>query len=717
MPLVSGGRNTADQAPRRGDTTPRNGTPTWLVGACVAIAYAAGSWISYEMFHASSAGAVLFPPAGVSFAALALSRRHRWPALLCVIASTELLVDLAQGQRIQIVVGFILANTLEPLLGAFLFSRFFSGRIDRRKDLLGFITTGAIAGPFLGALVGATTISLGFHKGWFGSFLPFWSGDGLGVLTVGGAILAWKANPPRDLRRTAAVVATASSATMVVTAVGFWPASVPFMYLPIPLLIFLAFRYGPVVVTTAGLVMALTANVMSAAGHGPWGLVGPTARLGIVTLQTFLIVAILAAWLLAVEAAEQRAAREDHQRESAARRVAEAIQTLTAHLATATSSAAVCRAVIDHGIGLVAKRGVVGLLSVDGTELLSYVTDDFPKGVAAKYQRLPIGAATQITQAARLGQIEIAQTLQDLERDFPHTLDTYVLTNTRSSISVPARSGSRIVGALTFGFDNEDDCNSDALAVAKMLGDLFGQAVDRAQKYEHEFDTAHQLQRALLPVIAPNVRGINIVTRYQPAEMAHEVGGDWYDVFELANGRIGFAVGDVVGHDLDAAIAMFRLQTFLRVIASGAAGPSAVLEHLSSLALTIPGAQMTTIGYGDYDPVTRMLRYSSAGHMPFLLRAQSTDYLWGGRSAPLGIKGQSRSQAELTVPAGSLILGFTDGLVERRQEPISDGFERLATFVQDLDIANLDGLCDSVLAHMLPSNAEDDTAILCLHFP
>ncbi len=160
------------------------------VVVATSLAYGAGSSISYGFFHALSAGAVLFPSAGVSFAALVLTDKRHWVWVMAAVAITELLVDLSQGQSIHVVWGFVLANTLEPLVGAALFRRYFNTfNLGRLRDLLAFIGFGVVAGPFIGALIGGTTIFIGFDQQWIGAVLPFWAGDGLGVLTVGGVIL------------------------------------------------------------------------------------------------------------------------------------------------------------------------------------------------------------------------------------------------------------------------------------------------------------------------------------------------------------------------------------------------------------------------------------------------------------------------------------------------------------------------------------------------
>ncbi len=504
---------------------------------------------------------------------------------------------------------------------------------------------------------------------------------------------------------------------VVTTVVGFWPVSVPLVFLPIPLLCFVAFRYGAALVTVGGLAMALTANVMSAEGHGPWGLVGPTARLGISSLQLFVAVTLIAAWLLALEVTEHEHALRGSRNAQAAQSKAESLQTVTARLAHAVTSEAICRIIVEHGIKLVANHGVAGVLNANGSELQTWTTIDFPTSIAAKYHRVPMSASCQTTEAVKSGSIQSADSRDDLRRLFPDTMDSYDATHTNSCISVPARSGDLIVGALAFGFEREGPIDNETIAFARSLGDLAGQAIDRARRYEHEYETAHRLQRALLPII-DSVPGITAVTQYRPADPQYEIGGDWYNLFALPGGRIGFAVGDVVGHDLDAAVAMSKLQSALRIIAATASGPSSVLDHLEDHVSSIPGADMTTVGYGDYDPSTRRLRYASAGHMPFLLHSDQGDaILWEGRSPPLGVASNQRTQGELTVPHSAVLVAFTDGLIERRNESIDVGLHRLMKLAAELrSDVDPSTWCESTIARLVGDDARDDTALICIRF-
>ena len=690
--------------------------PPWGVAVVVATSYACGSLFSFGLLHAT-VGAVLFPPAGISFAALVVTNKGRWPLILAVVGTTELVVDLSQGQRLGAALGFVLANTLEPLVGAWLFRRFFDTfNVRHRRDLVGFLVFGVLAGPLAGSLIGATTILLGFRRGWVGAFLSFWSGDALGVLAVGGIILAWKQyqhySPPRWTTSTSVAVL----ATVLATVVGYLPSTVPLFYLPMPLLFFLAFRGGAPTVAAAGLAMIVTANLMSAAGHGPWGADGSPTRPDISTLQAFLGIALVGAWMLAIEIAEHEHFQSVSHTESVGRLRAESLQGLTARLTMAATTEAVCRVILDHGITLIADHGVAGVLTSEATELRTWTTAGFPHDIAARYHRLPIDAVVPIAQAAHRGRVEVAQTLDELRVSFPAAVATYEATGAKSCLSVPIRSRDEVIGALSFGFDREETIDPDTIAFAETVADLAGKAIDRARRFEREYEAAHQLQQALLPVI-DSPPGVVAVARYVPANADHDVGGDWYDVFPLPGGRVGFAVGDVVGHDLNAAVAMSRLQTALRALASNAAGPAAVLEQLDRLVPSIPHAFMTTIAYGDFQPATGRLRFANAGHMPFLLvKDRNSTFLWDGRSLPLGVATNPRPEAELTVNSGNVLIGFTDGLVERRNEPIDVGLNRLTALVSDLRDTNLHSWCDSIIAGLVGDDARDDTALLCARF-
>ncbi|MGY1783807.1 SpoIIE family protein phosphatase [Geodermatophilus sp. SYSU D00698] len=660
----------------------------WRLVLAVAAGYTAGSLTSFLLFEASSTGAVLFLPAGVTLSALVLSDRRRWPWVLATAALVEVVIDRAMGIGPVAAWGFALANTAEPLVGALLLRRFAPvPDLGRRRHLTAFLLCGVLAGPLVGGLVGSLTIHLSQGPAVLDGLVPFWAGDGLGALTVGGAVLTWRLGRgrPAPARRAALLLLTAA-----VTAAVFWPVGVPVAWLTIPWLTWLAVRYGVAVVTEAGLVVAVTANVMTVVGRGPWAPFHDTPQVEAAVLQAFIAVAVLGAWLLAVEIGERDRARSVSRREAAARRRVEALQRVTAGLATAATTDAIAAVLVRSGLALLADSGTVGVVDREGGRLRVWTTDG--GGEAG----LPLADPSPLATAARRG--------------------AAVRTRSPAGLAVPARVAGTTFGALGFRFA-DDEVDDDVEAMARTLAELMGPALHRARLYEEERDAAHQLQRAFLPAVPDELPGAVLAGRYRPADQQHDIGGDWYDAFPLPFGRVGFAVGDVVGHDLRAAAAMGRLHSALSVLAAAPHdGPAAVLEALDRASAAVPGAALTTIGYGEYDPVTCRLRYACAGHPPpLLVTGRQARYLTGGRSRPLSAAAGPRAEDEVEVPPGSTLLWYSDGLVERRDADLDAGLARLASVAAGLDGVHPRGWCDAVMAELTGGQRlHDDVVLLCL---
>jgi serine phosphatase RsbU (regulator of sigma subunit)/integral membrane sensor domain MASE1 len=664
----------------------------WRLVLVVAAGYAAGSITSFVLFESSSTGAVLFLPAGVTFSALVLSDRRRWPWILATAALVEVAIDRSQGIGPVAAWGFALANTAEPLVGATLFRRF-APRPDlsRRHDLGVFLLCGVLAGPFVGAVIGSLTIHASQGPAVLDGLLPFWAGDGLGVLVVAGAVLTWpldqgRPGAPRPVRRALLLLASAG-----VTVAVFWPATVPLAYLTIPWLFWLAVRYGVAVVTETGLIVAVTANVMTVVGRGPWAPLHDTPRMEAAVLQLFIAVAVLGAWLLAVEIAERERAWSVSRQEAAARRRVEALQEVTAGLATAATTDAIAEVLVRSGIVLLAGSGAVGVIDRDGARLRVWTT----AGHGAV--DVSLDDPSPLTTAAR--------------RHVP------VRAWSPPALAVPARTAGTTFGALEFRFTDEHAIDSDAAAMARTLADLMAPALHRARLYEEEREAAHQLQQAFLPVVPDELPGAEFAGCYRPADQHHDIGGDWYDAFPMSGGRVGLAVGDVVGHDLRAATTMGRLHSALSAMAATPHdGPAAVLDALDRAASTIPGAGLATIGYAEYDPATCRLRYACAGHPPpLLVTDHHAEFLTGGRSRPLAAATKPRSEATVDIPPGSMLLWYSDGLVERRDADLDTGLDRLATVARRLDGAHPQTWCDAVMEQLIGGQRlHDDVVLICV---
>lgn len=243
-----------------------------------------------------------------------------------------------------------------------------------------------------------------------------------------------------------------------------------------------------------------------------------------------------------------------------------------------------------------------------------------------------------------------------------------------------------------------------------------------ARVHEEEHRVALSLQRALLPGVLDTHPGMDVAARYAAATGALEVGGDWYDVFRLPDGRIGLAVGDVVGHGLESAASMGRLRTALAALAPHAGGPGELLSHLQRFTDGPDGIGFATACYAVLDPVTGVMEHASAGHPPCLLLGPAGDVRWleDGRSVPLcALGGTDRPQASTVVEPGSVLLMFTDGLVERRGASLSEGMERLEAVARAVRDAPVEEICDRVLAEMVGDAARaDDLVLVCVrHVP
>ena len=201
-----------------------------------------------------------------------------------------------------------------------------------------------------------------------------------------------------------------------------------------------------------------------------------------------------------------------------------------------------------------------------------------------------------------------------------------------------------------------------------------------AEEVEHVAAVAETLQRSLLPERLPELPGLGISARYVAGSADAQVGGDWYDVIALRDGHAGIAIGDVVGHGLDAAARMARLQNALRAYALEGLRPSLVLERMNGFAREVSGGPMATLLYGVVDPDEGRLRLATAGHPPVLVIGPAGDayFAEGPAGSPLGVV-PFPSYEESTIPLvpGSTILLYTDGLVERPEASLDEGLEWL----------------------------------------
>jgi serine phosphatase RsbU (regulator of sigma subunit) len=243
-------------------------------------------------------------------------------------------------------------------------------------------------------------------------------------------------------------------------------------------------------------------------------------------------------------------------------------------------------------------------------------------------------------------------------------------------------------------------------------------AIRQAQLYEQEHRNAVELQRGLLPKRLPAVAGLKVVAHYQAAGGVAEVGGDWYDAFALAGGRIGIVVGDVAGRGIPAASTMGQLRSVTRALAlqdDQLRRPGEVLTLLNRYQLALGEEQLFTIVYAIVDPREMTITWANAGHLPPLHRGPSGEakFLPGG-AYPMGIEDIEYQDLSARLSERDVLIFYTDGLVERRGESIDAGLERLAQAASG-GPAEPQELCAHVLERVLPPAAQlhdDVTAVV-----
>jgi anti-sigma regulatory factor (Ser/Thr protein kinase) len=210
---------------------------------------------------------------------------------------------------------------------------------------------------------------------------------------------------------------------------------------------------------------------------------------------------------------------------------------------------------------------------------------------------------------------------------------------------------------------------------------------------------------------------MEFAARYLPATSELDVGGDWYDAIALGDGNVGFVIGDVAGHGLEAAAVMGQFRNALRAYALDGAGPAAAVDRLNRLTRTFEQNDMATLVYGEFDAAVNSLRFVRAGHPPPLLRAPDgmVTAINGRGSLPVGVSPNARYEADtLELAPGSTLLFYTDGLVERRGETLETGIERLQRFLAEAP-ESLEALCDHVIENAAPDpERSDDIAVLAL---
>ncbi|MFV2115370.1 SpoIIE family protein phosphatase [Micromonospora sp. LOL_025] len=248
--------------------------------------------------------------------------------------------------------------------------------------------------------------------------------------------------------------------------------------------------------------------------------------------------------------------------------------------------------------------------------------------------------------------------------------------------------------------------------VLRQLAQAVAAAVEAQRSFDEEHRIAVTLQRSLLPRRIPQVNGLDMAVRYEPASAQTEVGGDFYELVML-DGHLLLAIGDVAGHSLHAATVMAELRHAVRAYAVEGHQPGEILDRVNELMRTLLPNELATICVLLLHPPSGRVRLASAGHLPPLLSLDGKVEFVQHSAPLLGVRAPRPPDLEFVLPAGATLVFYTDGLIERRDTTIDDGLAALAVAANRVE-DDLDRFCERLLVELAPAEIHDDVAVVAL---
>src|SRR5829696_634591 len=281
----------------------------------------------------------------------------------------------------------------------------------------------------------------------------------------------------------------------------------------------------------------------------------------------------------------------------------------------------------------------------------------------------------------------------------------------KSMLGAPLIAGSEVRGVVHVATLEPRDFTVADARLLQLAADRIAMALDHA-RLVRERDVALSLQQSLLPERLPEMPGLTLAARYRPGQ-GGLVGGDWYDAIPLPDGGVGLAMGDVVSRGIRAASVMGQLRHVLRTRALEGDGPRELVEHLGTMVRGLERREMVTLSYVALAASGREVTYVSAGHPPALVVCDGdARFLDEARGVPLGAVAHPRyEEVTAELDPDSLIVLYTDGLIERRDRPIDKGMERLVASAIAAG-AEPDQVCRALSEDLIDEDAEDDVALL-----
>ena len=381
---------------------------------------------------------------------------------------------------------------------------------------------------------------------------------------------------------------------------------------------------------------------------------------------------------------------------------------------------------IDSVVAAVVEAlGPVGVISAviavpdRGNEFLRMHAADSLRGALADQYHL-VSRAAPVPGARAVGAERILcfSDIEELAKEgYSQIADDLRTLGYGATVAIPLRNASGDpIGSLSLGWPDRIEFDKDDIATLERVGEAVGYAVMKATVVERERQLAESLQRELLRIESRSLLAA-VAQRYVPADHDLLVGGDWFDVIDLANNRVAIAVGDVVGSGVPAAVAMSHLRTALSTALISGQTLHQLQDTLDAVALRSHGGSYTTVGCGILDGDGH-LSYFMAGHPPPILVRCNGDatFLWGGRSWPLAASSAERTGGvdDIRLDPGDLLIFYTDGLVERRDTPLDDRLEELRVIGARTAHLPTPVVVDRLISELTGLGRHDDVVVLAL---
>jgi PAS domain S-box-containing protein len=678
-----------------------------MVGICYYVAGRLG--LRLALIHRNVTP--LWPPTGIAVVAFLLFGRGIWPG----VALAAFLINEPISTSVWAAAVTAVGNTLAPFVAAELLLRVgFRKEIDRLRDASAIVFLAALVSMAISASIGTETLVLSHAipaRQFLSAWAVWWTGDAMGVLVVAPFLLSLLLYR-RHSRMTWArrVEATVLFAAIIVLSLAVMRSDLNLKFVLLPFLGWAAWRFQQRASAPAALIVAGIATW--AAAHG-WGSFREgTLFATMLSLQAFNATVAFTSFVFAALVTER--IRDRQALQQAAAGLEERVRERTLELSDANER-------LSREIG--ERKDAERRLQKQGRQL----ADAQQVAQVGSWEWLiPEDRVTWSDEMYRIHGFRPQEFEVTFERAVEQALPED-LERIQKNVAAAFRKGrDHDVPPSEYRILRADGVERVLLGKSKlsvnargeplrMVGTVQDISDEKQAKREHRI--AETLQRSLLPDRLPEIPGVILAARYVPATADAEVGGDWYDVVQLPNGHVGVAIGDVAGHGLRAASTMAQLRMALRAYAIEADAPVEVVRRVHQLVQRLHISEMVTLIYLVFDPDLGTITFANAGHPPPLLIATdgSSAFLEDGLAPPVGTPPHPGYYVEHVsqFPAGSTLLLFTDGLVERRGDSLRVGLTRLRSEAATAG-PDLDALCDHLLASLLDTEVSDDIALLAL---